>query len=160
MRIPGFHRRDRQAIADPAAGQVYVERRPGESTEAFEMRLAAAASERETGRGFARTPSPAVVAAREEQRRSSVPKPRRRHGLSMIGLAVTLVAVLGVLWVVLAAREGSFAGGGAVVDHKVAEVTAPARMAVNQAVDRTGQAVKNAGQVIENQGEKIRQKAN
>ncbi|HTK33666.1 MAG TPA: hypothetical protein VL358_00080 [Caulobacteraceae bacterium] len=159
MRIPGFPRRDRQTSEDLATDGVYVERRPGESTEAFETRLAAAAQEREGGRPFARPIRP-VADRRDGGRRTEAPRSRRRHGFGMVGLAVTLVAVLGVLWMVLAAREGSFAGGGAVVDQKIAEVTAPAKVAASQAVDRTGQAVQNAGQAIEHQGEKIRKTAN
>lgn len=58
---------------------------------------------------------------------------------------------------VLAAREGSFAAGGAVVDQKVAEVTQPARIAINETADRTGAAVQNAGQALETQGEKLRE---
>ncbi|OYW42582.1 MAG: hypothetical protein B7Z38_04535, partial [Rhodobacterales bacterium 12-64-8] len=56
------------------------------------------------------------------------------------------VAAVGALWMVLAAQEGSFAAGGAVVDRKIAEITAPARVATNEAVVRTGAAVQNAGQ--------------
>ena len=160
MRIPGFHRRDRQAIADPAAGQVFLERRLGESTGAFEMRLAAAAHEREAGRGFARRTTPPPPARPDKIAKAPKP-PRRRHGgFGLVGVAVTLVAVLGALWLALAAREGSFAGGGNVVDQKIAEVTLPAKAAASQAVDRTGQVVQNAGQAIENQGQKLRQAAN
>ena len=84
---------------------------------------------------------------------------RRRGGVGLVSVLVVLVAALGVLWLILAAREGSFAGGGAVVDQKVAEVTAPARVAANEAVDRTGAAVQNAGQTLESQGERIRERA-
>ena len=160
MRIPGFHRKDRQAIADPAAGTVYLERRPGESTGAFEMRLAAAAEQREAGRGFARRTTPPPMADSREKAVKAHRPPRRRHGFGLVGMAVTLVAVLGVLWLALAAREGSFAAGGAVVDQKIAAATQPAKVAAAQAVDRTGQAVQNAGQALETQGQKIREKAN
>jgi hypothetical protein len=166
MRIPGFNRPNRQPTADPAPGQVYLERRPGETTGAFEMRMAAAARESETSGVFSRRPvaASAAAAAAQPARRADVRAPppprRRRRGFGLVGMAVALVAVLGVLWLVLAAREGSFAGGGAVVDQKIAEVTSPARAAANQAVDRTGAAVQNAGQAIETQGQKIRKTAN
>jgi hypothetical protein len=165
MRIPGFRRKDRPASADPATGEVYLERRPGESAGAFEMRLAAAARERELNRGFARRaelPTPRRDADEPPRKIAKAPKPpRRRRGgfMNLVGVAVTVVAVLGVLWVVLAVREGSFAGGGKVVDQKIAELSAPARNAANQAVDRTGRAVQDAGQAIENQGEKIKRSA-
>jgi hypothetical protein len=157
MRFPGFGRHQRQAVADPAAGQVYVERRPGESAEAFEARLAAAARER----AALHTPGarrPVVVEKRVVDKRP-VRVERRRHGFGLVGMMVVLVAAVGALWMVLAAREGSFAGAGAVVDRKIAEVSAPARVATNEAVDRTGAAVQNAGQTLESQGERIRQTA-
>jgi hypothetical protein len=159
MRISGFGRRERQAIHEPAAGPAYVERRRGESAEAFEARLAAGANERTaaTGTGEARD---AYAAGRRDQQRVEPPAPpRRRHGFGLVGFLVVLVAAIGVVWVVLAAREGSFAAGGAVVDQKLAEVTSPARVAATQAVDRTGQAVKNAGQTLEAQGERIQDTA-
>jgi hypothetical protein len=96
-------------------------------------------------------------AARREAERE-----RRRHrhgGMGMFGVLVALVAVLGVLWLVLAARHGSFAAGGAVVDQKIAEVTSPARQAADRALDRTGQAVQRAGRNLEDQGDRIRQAA-
>jgi hypothetical protein len=162
MAIFGFGR-DRAAVADPAAGQVYVERRPGESTESFEARLAAAAKERErrfatgtTRRARPIEPPPPAARARAER------PPRRRSGhagMNVLGFLVVLVAAVGALWLVLAAREGSFAAGGAVVDRKIAELAHPARLAANQAVDRTGEAVQTAGQNLEVQGQRIRESA-
>lgn len=161
MRIPGFGRRDRGAVDDPAAGQVYVERRPGESTEAFEARLAAVARERAAL--AASSPRRGRVPPRERDtvRIDPRPVPKRRPGggLGLVSLVVVLVAALGLVWTVLAAREGSFAAGGAVVDRKIAEVTQPARLAANQAVDRTGAVVQNAGQALASQGQRIRQTA-
>jgi hypothetical protein len=156
MGIFGSSRTQRQAIADPAAGQVYIERRPGESAEAFEARLAAAARERTQPPRFATGAKRPVVA---DSRRADPPRPRRRAGFGLVGIFVVLIAAVGVLWMVLAAREGSFAAGGAVVDQKLAEVTNPARVAVNQAADRTGAAVQNAGQSLEAKGEALREKA-
>ena len=161
MRIPGFPRRDRQAADDHAAEPIYVERRPGESTDAFEARLAAAARERAA---LAAAPRRGRSPPRERDTMridpSRADKPRRRRGFGLVSLVVVLVAALGAVWVVLAAREGSFAAGGAVVDRKIAQVTQPARVAADQAVDRTGAVVQNAGQVIETQGQRIRQTAN
>lgn len=155
MGIFGSTRAERRAIPDPAAGQVYVERRPGESAEAFEARLAAAARERAEPRRF----GTAGVRPATVEKRVPTPPQRRRRGFGFVGLFVVVVAAVGVLWIVLAAREGSFAAGGAVVDQKLAQVTSPARVAVNQAADRTGAAVQNAGQTLEAQGERLREKA-
>lgn len=165
MRFPGFGRLERHPVTDPAAGQVYVERRHGESPEAFEARLAAAASERAALHGDAVARREVIEERRIEERRHrargsedrrKVERPRRRNGANMLGFVVVLVAAVGALWLVLAAREGSFAAGGALVDRKIAEVTAPARVATNEAVDRTGAAVQSAGQSLEAQGSRIR----
>jgi hypothetical protein len=154
MRFPGFDRQDRAAVADPAAGQVYVERRHGESAEHFEARLATAARERAALHAAPAGRRPVV------ERRTERPERRRKgHGFGLVGLMVVLVAAVGALWLVLAAREGSFAAGGAVVDRKLAEFTGPARVATNEAVDRTGAAVQTAGQSLEAQGQRIRETA-
>jgi len=170
MRIPGFDRRGGPTTLDDP---VYVERRRGESAEAFEARLAEMArgrpgrawsdvdSERpamETVGGPMGADETAYAAGRRDQRRlDRAERPAfRRAGLGLFGVAVALVALFGVLWIVLAVREGSFSAGGAVVDRKIAAASQPVRMATNQAVDRTGQAVQDAGQAIEGQGERIR----
>ncbi len=175
MRIPGFSRPERRP-ADSEAETAYLERRPGESGAAFEDRLAAAAAARQPvaqraayvegrqdGHADERARDKRVrdEHVREEQVRARrAERPRRRGGgLGFAGVIVALVAVLGVLWLVLAARHGSFAAGGAVVDQKIAEVTSPAKVAADQAIDRTGQAVQNAGQALQSQGQRIRQAA-
>ncbi len=84
---------------------------------------------------------------------------KRGGGFGFISFLLLIAAVIGVTWVVLAYQAGSFAGGGAVVDRKVAEVTNPAKQAVLNAADRTGAAVQSAGQAVEAQGSKLRQKA-
>lgn len=171
MRIPGIdgHGRRRTPV-DP----VYVERRRGESAEAFEARLAEMARGRPAGAWSDADAAPpdvepsgrAYAMGRRDQRRldRAAPPPSRevegpsalgRTGLGLFGVAVALVALFGVLWIVLAVREGSFSAGGAVVDRKIAEFSQPVRLATNQAVDRTGEAVQDAGQAIEGQGERI-----
>jgi hypothetical protein len=170
MGFPGLTRPERRPLAEPVAGHVYVERRPGESAEAFEMRLAAAARERE-----APTPAAAYTKGRRDQRQldaakldggkldgDKVARGRRHRGggfMALIGFLVVVIAAVGVLWMGLAYREGSFAAGGAVVDRKLAEVTQPARVAAVEAVDKTGQAVQGAGQAIETQGQRLRETA-
>ena len=184
MRIPGFGPK-RPLVVDGPSGRVVLERRPGESVEAFELRRAAyeremhtrdhaaAAAPRDTfGRADALDRNRDGVVDRDEVRHDrgrayadgrrdqhKVEKRRKRGGFGWATAFVVLVAALGVVWLALSAREGSFAAGGAVVDQKVAAVTAPARVAVNNAADRTGAAVQNAGQALENQGERIRDTA-
>ena len=160
MQIPGFGPR-RSPVVD-AADHVVVERRPGESLEAFELRRAAHARdvyERErAAKPMAAARGKAYAEGRRDQREMDK-RARRRGGFGFVTVFVVLVAALGVVWLALAAREGSFAAGGAVVDQKVAEVTQPARVAINQTADRTGAAVQNAGQALESQGERLRETA-
>jgi len=160
MRIPGFGPK-RPLVADTANGRVVLERRPGESVEAFEARRVA--YERDLIERDRAAPAlgrdQAYVDGRRDQHRAEKRAPRKRGGFGFATAFVVLVAALGVVWLALAAREGSFAAGGAVVDQKVAEVTTPARVAVNETVDRTGAAVQNAGQALENQGERLRDTA-
>lgn len=152
MHVPGFGKKRTEAAAVAAA----PERLPGESLETFEARRAAYIRDNR----FA--PTPAERRAYKDGRRDqhaadkADQKARRRGGFGLISVLVVLIAAVGVMWLVLAAREGSFAAGGAVVDRKVAEATQPARTAANQAMDRTGAAVQSAGQAIETQGERLR----
>ena len=138
MWTPRFMRRNR-AVIDPATGLAYVEHSGTTSTRANRD-------------------------GRAEQRAADAPKiqTKRRHrgGLGLLGLLIFALAVAGGGYLTLAAREGSFAAGGAAVDRQVAAVTNPAREAAVEAVDRTGYAVQQAGQTVEEQGKKIRDKAN
>jgi hypothetical protein len=164
MALFGFGRK-RPVVVDAATGHVVLERRPGETTEAFEIRRAAHERDVYERERAARAAAPGVAAARgkayaegrRDQHKAEKHAHRKRGGFGFATVFVVLVAALGVVWLALAAREGSFAAGGAVVDQKVAAVTAPARVAVNETVDRTGAAVQNAGQALENQGEKLRE---
>ena len=163
MRIPGFGA-PRPIVPPTESSSLPLERRPGESVDAYEERRAAYARERlAAGATFPDQRRADADHRRDQPRvetRDRVEKrPRRHRGFPLISLLIVLVAAIGIVWLVLAAREGSFAAGGAVVDQKVSQVTAPARAAASQAVDRTGAAVQNAGQALENQGERIRDKA-
>lgn len=157
MEFPGLG--TRRAVAAGPTDEVVIERRTGETLEEYEARRAAlqradAVERLDERRGY--------EDGRRDQRRidrAEARTRRRRGGFGFAGVVVVLVAALGVLWLALAAREGSFAGGGAVVDQKVAEVTEPARVAAADAVDRTGAAVAGAGQALESQGERIREQA-
>jgi hypothetical protein len=57
----------------------------------------------------------------------------RRKSHPLISLAVLVAALLGAGMVFLAAREGSFARGGQVVDHKIAAAADRARLASQDA---------------------------
>lgn len=169
MGFPGFGTR-RTVVVDPVDDrEVVIERRSDETMEEYEARRAAADARLDEHRVDERRVDDRRVEerrgyeqGRRDQRRIDRAEARTRRrggGGVMVGLLVVVVAAVGVLWLALAAREGSFAGGGAVVDQKVAQVTEPARVAAADAVDRTGAAVSNAGQALEAQGERIREKA-
>jgi hypothetical protein len=136
MWTPRFMRRNR-AVVDPATGLAYVEH-SGPS------------------------PTGAYRAGRADQRAADAPKierKKRRHGgLGLLGLLIIALAVAGGGYLTLAAREGSFAAGGAAIDRQVAAVTTPARDVAVEAVDRTGYTVERAGQTVEEQGKKLRDK--
>lgn len=86
----------------------------------------------------------------EEGRRQGREDERRRHrSHPLVKLAVLVVAVAGAAVVALAAHEGSFSRGGAVVDHKLAVAAENAQVSSAQAVAQAGQAVKDAGTSLE-----------
>jgi hypothetical protein len=72
---------------------------------------------------------------------------RRRH--PVIGLLVGVVALAGVAMLALAAREGSFARGGQVVDQNLSAAAGRAQNAGADAIAKTGQAMQNAGASLE-----------
>jgi len=74
---------------------------------------------------------------------------RRRKGHPMIGLLVGLVAVAGAAMLALAAREGSFARGGQVVDQNLSAAAGQAQNAGADAIAKTGQAIQSAGASLE-----------
>jgi hypothetical protein len=74
---------------------------------------------------------------------------RRRPRNPMIGLLVALVAVAGAAMLALAAREGSFARGGQVVDQNLSAAAGQAQNAGADAIARTGKAIQNAGASLE-----------
>ena len=67
----------------------------------------------------------------------------------------TLVAALGVLFIVFAIREGSFSAGGAVVDNKLVQATSGVAPAIDSAASKTGTAMETAGQNLKDQGAAI-----
>jgi hypothetical protein len=74
---------------------------------------------------------------------------RRRHrGHPFITLIVIIVAVAGAAVLALAAHEGSFSRGGAVVDHNLAVAADNAQVEAAKAAGQAGQAVKDAGDSV------------
>jgi hypothetical protein len=71
---------------------------------------------------------------------------RRGGGFGLIGLLLLVVLVVGGVMLYLAARNGSFSSGGAVVDRNIATVTQKAQAPIRSAADKTGNALQNAGQ--------------
>jgi hypothetical protein len=82
-------------------------------------------------------------AARRQQRADAAP--RRRGGAPVITLLVLLVVIFGAVMLYLAAQNGSFARGGAVIDQDLSRATQPVR----RAEDKTGQALQHAGQHLQ-----------
>ena len=58
----------------------------------------------------------------------------RRRGLSFLSSMVGVAALIGVGMIYLAVHEGSFAGGGDVVDHKIATATGGAMKVGHKAI--------------------------
>jgi hypothetical protein len=80
---------------------------------------------------------------------------RRRGGFGPLGFILVLVAVVGVVLLVFAVREGSFSAGGAVVDNKLVQATSSVAPAIDNAATKTGTAMENAGQNLKDQGAAI-----
>jgi hypothetical protein len=89
----------------------------------------------------------AFAAGRRLGHREARTRRRRRH--PMIGLLVAVVAVAGAAMLALAAREGSFARGGQVVDQNLSAAAGQAQNAGADAIARTGQAIQSAGASLE-----------
>lgn len=73
----------------------------------------------------------------------------RRRSHPMLGLLVGVVALAGAAMLALAAREGSFARGGQVVDQNLSAAAGQAQTAGADALARTGQAIQNVGASLE-----------
>jgi len=77
---------------------------------------------------------------------------RRRGGFGPLAFILLLAAVVGVVLLVFAFREGSFTAGGAVVDNKLSQATSGVAPAIDNAAARTGTALETAGQNLKDQG--------
>ena len=91
-----------------------------------------------------------VKAAYERGRRDERGR-RRTHPI--LGLIVFVIALIGAGMIYLAAREGSFSGGGQVIDHSIAKATGRAEVARQDA----GIALSSAGGKLQNAGRSLSQ---
>ena len=91
-----------------------------------------------------------VKAAYERGRRDERGR-RRTHPI--LGLIVFVIALIGAGMIYLAAREGSFSGGGQVIDHSIAKATGRAEVARQDA----GTALSSAGDKLQNAGRSLSQ---
>jgi len=89
----------------------------------------------------------AFAAGRRLGHREARYRRRRRH--PMIGVLVGLVAVAGAAMLALAAREGSFARGGQLVDQNLSAAAGQAQNAGADAIARTGHAIQGAAASFE-----------
>jgi len=83
---------------------------------------------------------------------------RKRHHRSPLLTTILVVAALvGVVVLFYAFREGSFAGGGAAVDNKISQVSSQAVPAVQNAASDAGALAEKAGVKLKSQGQAIKQ---
>ena len=85
--------------------------------------------------------------------RGRVDERARRRTHPILALIVFIVALIGAGTIYLAAREGSFSGGGQVVDHSIANATRPAEVARQDA----GTALSHAGDKLQDAGRSLSQ---
>jgi hypothetical protein len=83
--------------------------------------------------------------------RQGVAERQPRRGHPVLATIVFLLAAITVGYGYLSSQAGSFAGGGAVIDQKIAAV----RGDVGRAGEAGGQAVQNAGQRITNHSRQL-----
>ncbi len=93
--------------------------------------------------------------AQDENRVMARRARQRRHPI--IGFVVLVAAVSGVGFLGLAYEAGSFAGGGAVVDHKIAEWRSEIMGTASRAGAQGGRAVQSVGQTISTRSQQISQ---
>ena len=85
--------------------------------------------------------------------RGRVDERARRRTHPILALIVFVVALIGAGMIYLAAREGSFSGGGQVIDHSIATATRPAQVARQDA----GTALTHAGDKLQDAGRSLNQ---
>lgn len=106
-----------------------------------------------TGRTAAVVTAPAVIGPTEADIRAAYKRGRKderaRHPpRPLLSLGMILLAVAGGVVLFLAAREGSFGRGGAVVDTNLAVAADRAEPVVRSAADEAGQTLRNTGETL------------
>jgi hypothetical protein len=101
-----------------------------------------------TTRPTAVTVAPSDARAREEAAYAKGRRDEKRLHPShpIISVALVLVGAVGALALYYAVREGSFAGAGAVLDHKVAVAETSAIPAIQNAAETAAPKVKRAAE--------------
>ena len=78
---------------------------------------------------------------------------RHHHRSPLVTVGLITIAAVGAIVLFFAAQQGSFAGGGKVVDAKLSHATGEVLPnAVNDAATQTGSAMQTAGERLKNQG--------
>jgi hypothetical protein len=104
--------------------------------------------------------SPLVKAkVREAYDRGRSEERRRHHGSPMLTLLLVLVAAVGAVTLYYSFRQGSFMGGGAAIDTRIAQVDSTALPAIQTAAQKAGTIAQTAGQKLQSQGQAIKQDA-
>ena len=104
--------------------------------------------------------SPVVKAkVREAYDKGRLEERRRHHGAPMLTLLLVLVAAVGAVTLYYSFRQGSFMGGGAAIDSKIAQVDTQAVPAIQTAAQKAGALAQTAGQKLQSQGQAIKQDA-
>ena len=105
------------------------------------------------GRPTTGVTAPAVAGLTEADIRSAYKRGRtderaRHPPRPLLSLGMILLAVAGGVVLFLAAREGSFGRGGAVVDTNLAVAADRAEPMVRSAADEAGQTLRNTGETL------------
>lgn len=130
--MSGWFRR-REPVAAPIEGSAPAAYQQGRRDES-RLRHEGEAAVRDRDEGLER--------AYERGRRDGMAQRRRSPMLSFL---VLLVVAVGALLIYLAIRNGSFAGGGEVVDRNISTVTQAAKAPIAGAADKAGDALQDAG---------------
>ncbi|HEY1414746.1 MAG TPA: hypothetical protein VGF42_02545 [Caulobacteraceae bacterium] len=73
---------------------------------------------------------------------------KRRHGSPLLAFIGLVACAAVALMVYLAAQNGSFSNGGAVVDHNLANASQRVQAPIKNAESKAGNALENAGQSL------------
>lgn len=89
-----------------------------------------------------------LSAAYEKGRKDEMRRPRRRRGSPLFSFLILIVVAAAGIMVYLAAQNGSFAGGGAVVDQHLTQASQTVQAPFKRAADKAGDALESAGQKL------------